>query len=688
MWKLRHFLFIMMRINGSRYYERIQKDISMKKVLTFCLTVFFLLNSVFSQKNYDVTESLQCSKAKFYKSYFLRSKEIIQTPLLFDYDVKFYFLDLNVSSNSVDISGNVTINAESVVTALDTFAVELIDDMIIDSVKINGTVHGFTHTGNEVFIPLQNSVLQGEMLSSQIFYHGTPPTGEFFSGVSSEYDENWNQNVTWTLSEPFSAREWFPVKQVLTDKADSAWIFLTFSDTLKAGSEGLLTAITPMPGNKVRYEWKTRYPIDYYLLSFAVADYEEYDIYAKPAEMNGDSILIQNYIYDTDGCLEYYKPNIDNTAGFIELFSDFYSLYPFHEEKYGHCITALGGGMEHQTMTTLGGFGFGIVAHELGHMWFGDNVTCKTWNDIWINEGFATYSDYLAHEFIAAPQWHKIWMQQTMDHVLSEPGGSVYVPDDAIEYDSVWRIFDARLSYYKGAILLHMIRFELNDDELFFSVMKNFQQQYAGGVATGLDFMNVLNETTGIDFTYFFDQWYFGQGYPVYDIEWAQWDGNFVMTATQSSSMPDITPFFKMTMEYGIYFNDGTDTLIRVWQTGSVENYIIPVNKQIDSIAVDPHNWCLKKVASISMGTEDIYNPVFFTITPNPASDVLFVHFADDNNSNISVTIYDLSGKAVINTTLTKENNRIDISELKPSAYLISVEGNGARMVKKFIMGR
>ncbi len=658
----------------------------MKKHFIIILSVFLTVNYLTAQKNYDVNESLLCSKAKFYQNYILQSKEIIQTPLLFDYDVKFYFLDLNISSSSVDISGNVTINAQSVVSVLDTFAVELIDDMTIDSILINGMNHSFLHTGNEVFIPLQNPVSQGEMISAQFFYHGTPPTGEFFSGVSTEYDENWNQNVTWTLSEPFSAREWFPVKQVLTDKADSAWIFLTFDDTLKAGSEGLLTAIIPLPDNKVRYEWKTRYPIDYYLLSFAVADYEEYDIYAKPAEMNGDSILIQNYIYDTDGCLEYYKPNIDNTADFIELFSDFYSLYPFHEEKYGHCITALGGGMEHQTMTTIGGFGFGIVAHELGHMWFGDNVTCATWNDIWINEGFATYSDYLAHEFIAAPQWHKIWMKQTMAHVMTEPGGSVYVPDEAIEYDSVWRIFDARLSYHKGAVLLHMIRFELNDDELFFQVMKNFQQQYGGGVATGLDFMNVLNETTGNDFTYFFDQWYFGQGYPIYDIEWAQWEGNLVLTATQSSSMPGITPLFKMTMEYGLYFNDGTDTLVRVWQTDNVKTFTIPIDKQIDSIAVDPNDRTLDSITSISIGIGDYNNPLFFSMGPNPAKKEIFIYFANDDGKVRDITIYDLSGKAVLRKTVTGKRNRIDISGLLLSSYLISVSENGTRMVRKFVV--
>ncbi len=657
----------------------------MKRSLFISLSIILSVNYLFAQKNYDVTESLLCSKAKFYKNYILQSKDIIQTPLLFDYDVKFYFLDLNVESNSIDISGNVTINAKVVATVLDTFAFELIDDMLIDSIKINGIVHGFTHTGDEVFIPLQNPVQQGGMVSSQIFYHGTPPTGEFFSGVSTEYDEDWDQNVTWTLSEPFSARDWMPVKQVLTDKADSAWIFLTVSDTLKAGSEGILTAITPMPGNKARYEWKTGYPIDYYLLSFAVADYEEYNIYAKPTEMQGDSILIQNYIYDTEGCLEYYKPNIDNTIDFIELFSDLYSLYPFHEEKYGHCLTALGGGMEHQTMTTIGHFGFGIVAHELGHMWFGDNVTCATWNDIWINEGFATYTDYLAHEYLAGGNWYKIWIQQTTEHVMTEPGGSVYVPDEAIEYDSVWRIFDARLSYHKGALLLHMIRFELNDDDLFFQVFKNFQQQYADGVATGLDFMNVLNETTGNDFTYFFDQWYFGQGFPIYDIVWAQWDGNLVLTATQSSSMPDITPFFKMTMKYGLYFSDGSDTLIRVWQTDNIETFTIPIDKQIDSLAVDPNDWTLDRVASISIGIDEVNNPLFFSTGPNPAGNTIYVYFANSSIEDKDITVFDIAGKVVLQTTANSLENKINISELKPSTYFIRISDKKNRFIRKFV---
>ncbi len=105
---------------------------------------------------------------------------------------------------------------------------------------------------------------------------------------------------------------------------------------------------------------------------------------------------------------------------------------------------------------------------------------------------------------------------------MSQPGGSTYIPPEEVTYDNVWRIFNGRLSYSKGAAILHMIRFELQDDELFFQVLHEYTDLYADSVATGLDFMNVLNDVSGMDFTDFFDQWYFGEGYPTYSVVWSQ----------------------------------------------------------------------------------------------------------------------------------------------------------------------
>jgi aminopeptidase N len=623
-----------------------------------------------------------CSKSAFYKSQFLKSKEIDQTPLLHHYDVGFYLFDLNVENNSVYVSGSVSMIAKVVAEQLDTVAFELIDQMVIDSVFINGSKLDFFRESDEVFVPLFNPIGQGSDFETVVFYYGTPPTGNFFSGVSSVFDSTWNKNVTWTLSEPFNAREWWPTKQVLTDKADSVWVFLTTSNENKAGSNGLLTNVVSLPNNKVRYEWKSRYPIAYYLISFAVAEYQEYNVYAHIDGMNGDSLLIQNFIYDSPGCLTNYKAGLDRTVPVMELFSDLYSMYPFHEEKYGHCLTALSGGMEHQTMTTIGGFGLGIVSHELGHMWFGDNVTCATWSDIWINEGFATYSDYLAHEKIAGDHWPHLWLTLVHNNVLLSPEGSVYVPPEEVQYDNVLRIFNSKLSYHKGALLLHMIRYELNDDDLFFQVYKNFQEQFADSVATGLDFMHVLNEISGLDFTQFFDQWYFGEGYPVYYISWDQDGSDFTFESVQTTTVPEVTPFFRMPLPCRLYFSDGSDTTIVFQQSENEMTFNFQLEKQIDSLAVDPELWVLKKVAYLNnVQTTNISDLI--RIFPNPVTHHLYL----DNPHQLSIRleVMNVGGKSVANFESMQHQNRVDLSDLTSGIYFLKMETENISGVFKII---
>ena len=653
----------------------------MKKFILSLIFTFFTL-FVFAQLH-DHPDGELCSHVKsFYKS-FKGTEDVAQTPLLHDYDVKFYFLDLNVESNSIYVSGEVTFYAEVVAAEMDTFAFELLQEMIVDQITINGIQNPFSHTTNEGFVPLTEPILAGNMFSAKITYHGTPPTGGFFSGIST--GNGWGKDVTWTLSEPFAARDWWPTKQVLEDKADSAWIFLTTSNQNMAGSNGLLTNISTMPENKLRYEWKTNYPIDFYLISFAVSDYQDYSIYAHPAIMAGDSILIQNFIYDSPGCLENYQEEIDQTAEFVELYSDLFSLYPFYEEKYGHCLTPLGGGMEHQTMTTIGGFSFSLVAHELGHMWFGDHVTCATWSDIWINEGFATYADYLANEFILGQGAANTKMQGIHTSVMSQPGGSVYVPPAEVTYDNVWRIFDGRLSYNKGAAILHMIRFELQDDDLFFQVLRDYLEIYGDSTATGLDFMNVLNETSGMDFTDFFNQWYFGEGYPTYSIEWSQNDSEMFMEITQTTSAPTVTPLFKMKMGYRLLFYDGTDTIIYLQQTDNLNNFSIPISKQIGLIQIDPGNWVLNQVGSITVGINEDFSRTDFFIAPNPATNELNIKINSTDKSNIEISILSLSGSILkkLNTDLMTVS--VNISDLPAGNYICRINSGNYQSYKKFV---
>lgn len=383
-----------------------------------------------------------------------------KNPLLDNYDVCFYFIDLEATNLNKTISGKTTIKAKVVNQPLSELVLQLHSSLTVDSVIIDGVQVAFTFSNHEIHATPTQPIPIHQYFTATVYYRGTSSG----IGIKNGQSPNWQKKVTWTLSESYHSMDWFPCKQDLNDKADSAYVFITCSNNLKAGSNGLLTNIVTLPNNKVRYEWKTYYPIAYYLLSFTISEYQEYIQYAKPQGYN-DSIFIQHYIYDTPGYLPYFQNQINNTKVFVELLSDLYGLYPFHEEKYGHCTAPIGGGMEHQTMTTLSYFDFELVIHELGHQWFGDFVTCATWQDIWINEGFATYTHYLGAQHLLTQTEADQWMNTNHTDIMSLPNGSIYVPFTSI-YDEQ-RIFDYRLTYQKGAAIIHTMRYIINNDMIF-----------------------------------------------------------------------------------------------------------------------------------------------------------------------------------------------------------------------------
>lgn len=651
------------------------------KKFPFTALLIFIYFATLAQYDMNIPHEYPCKHAGNFKNASMLAADIDQTILLWNYDVKFYFLDIEMENNTTFISGNMTIQAASIVESLDIFAFELVDELMINEVLINGIACPFSRSNHEVFAAVDPPVANDESFTVQIFYEGTPDTDGFFSGISTA--EDWDKNVTWTLSEPFNARQWFPVKQVLEDKADSSWVFITTSAQNMAGSNGILTAITPVGNDRLRYEWKSGYPIAYYLISAAVSEYQEYNIYAHPASLRGDSILIQNFIYDSEGCLETYKSEIDRTAEFVEFFSDKYGLYPFYKEKYGHCLTAMGGGMEHQTMTTLGNFSFSLTSHELGHMWFGDLITCASWSDIWINEGFATYSDYLAHEFIAGDEWPKIWMNNAHNIVLAEPHGSIYIPPEEIYYENVSRIFNHRLSYRKGALLLHMIRFELQDDALFFTVLQNFVTQYTHKTATGDDFLFVLNTTIGQNFNNFFDQWYYGEGYPVFDLNWIQQENTLIVYSRQWGSCPESPEVFSMHFPLKVFFSNGEEETYILYQEHNYEKFMISTDIAVDSIQLDPEKHVLKKVNSIQYGLEDSNESLFF-FSPNPATDIIRISLLNEPGS-AEIFIVDTSGKIVFKANMSQTDSQFNIETLPTGVYLLHVQNNGQRSVKKFV---
>ncbi len=572
-------------------------------LLLFLMTgIFFSIVKAQSLVNHSFEES---SLAKLETSRSASVQSLNDNPLLEDYDVKFYGLDVQVNSSSDRIQGSTTILLETRENSFETLVLELHYTLAVDKVLVDGAQVNFSHNDEELYIDLNYPLDSGSLLNTQVFYGGQ--TGE---GMVSERDDDWGVPVTFTLSEPFYAKDWFPCKENLGDKADSVHVFITTDYELTAVSQGILTGTTYFPNGKVRYEWKSNYPIAFYLISIAVADYQEYNLEVQPEGISSP-ILIQNFVYNVPGCLETYQDQIGVTLSMMELFSELFGPYPFRNEKYGHYLWPWGGGMEHQTMTGMGNFEFYLIAHELGHSWFGDYVTCATWQDIWINEGFATMAGYLATEFLA-PEYADGEREYRFNRALREPEGTVFVPEEDADNDS--RIFSGNLSYSKGMALLYMIRFELDDDDLFFLTLRNFLDRYGNDVATGLDFKEVLEENSGMNFDDFFNQWYFGAGFPIYEVSWEQQDQTLNLTSTQTTSSTQ-TPLFRMSMEYRI-MHSGGDTLVRVFHGANEENYQFHVDGLVSSVEIDPHNHVLDGVADERKSTrEDL---AVFAMSPNP----------------------------------------------------------------------
>ena len=445
------------------------------------------------------------------------------------------------------------------------------------------------------------------------------------------------------------------------------------------GSNGLLENTVTLPNEKVRYEWKSRYPIDYYLISIAVGEYIDYRNYAHPAGLN-DSILIQNYVYNNPATLTNFQNQIDLTADFIELYSDLFGLYPFWKEKYGHCMAPLSGGMEHQTMTTLGFFDFNLTSHELSHQWWGDNVTCATWSDIWINEGFASYCEYLAQQYLNSGQ-EVPWMADNHNSVLSVPDGSVYIPVNQATDET--RIFDSRLSYDKGAAIIHMIRFELQNDTTFFDIMKTFQIQYKDSVATGEDFKNVTETLSGKSFDDFFDQWYFGEGYPIFNTIWTQYNDTLYISNVQTTST-STTPLFQMLIPFTVHMANGDSTIL-VQQNQLVQNFKVPFAANINSIELDPDNWLLKIVNNVVQGTsENAHIEDAFLAYPNPASDIINLQFSKATNRQVQV--FDIEGRLVYESSYDQTLVNIDLHRFNQGIYTIKVvDQNGLYQAKRIV---
>jgi aminopeptidase N len=629
-----------------------------------------------------LTSTLNCLKSFSLESEHQQiiSPESTALTLENKYDVKYYRIDLEVNDSTTYIKGSTSILFKIKSESLDTLILSLSDSLTVDSIRLNKLTVSYTHLEHQLKIVPSSPLRPNTLNTIIIHYKGFGPNNGAFSGIyNAKSPVVGNGRLTWTLSEPYEALNWFPCKQVLSDKADSSDVNITTDDYLKAGANGLLTNVIHLPGNKVRYEWKSRYPIAYYLISFALGNYMDYSFYVHP-DNSVDSILIQNFIYNDSAYFANNKEKIDKMGELMKLYTRLFGPYPFAKEKYGHCVAPIGGGMEHQTMTTLSNFDFGLVAHEFAHQWFGDNVTCATWQDIWVNEGFASYAEYLSDQYLVSQEEANKWMKSAHNFVEYKPGGSVFVPGDEVNNEN--RVFDYRLTYKKGASIIHMLRQEINNDSVFFQVLKDYQHDFKDSVATGNDFKNYVESKTHLDLTDFFNQWYFGEGYPIVNINWYYTNDTLTITTFQRGSAPDKTPLFNVLMPYKIETANG-DTIITIRQRSNYDTNKIYFPEKVTGIQVDPHDWLLLDIESLfkidNAGIKKSYE-----VYPNPVKKTLHVNF---NNLTGSYTIYvvDLNGKLLKTFIGNVPAVSLDVSDLIPGSYVLLVQAEKKLSPTKFI---
>lgn len=642
--------------------------VSMKSIfISACL--FISCYSVFGQKP---EHSCAAAKAALFqsKTASLNNNQIRVTE---KYDVRHYALDLELNNLSTNISGSVSMTAKARM-AMDTLLFELFDSFEITEIQLNGNPVTYTRIESAIIIPVNFSA--GTNFTVRTTYSGIPPTAATNplggSGLTNDNSPTWGNQVTWSLSQPFSAYEWWPCKQSLRDKIDSVDVHLTVPSDCKGGSNGLLKNVVNLGNGKTRYEWKHKHPIDYYLISVAVAKYVEYNVYAHP-EGTSDSILIQNFVYDNPATLQNFQADIEETADFIELFSKLFGPYPFMDEKYGHCMAPIGGGMEHQTMTTQGSFSKTLTAHELAHQWFGDHVTCASWADLWLNEGFARYCEYLMLENLY-PGEEVTTMNGYHTNIMQQNGGAVWIEDSL----NGTRLFSSRLTYNKGGAILHTFRYILNNDSTFFRVLRKYQNRFADSTAIGMDFKQILEEESGIDFTKAFEQWYFGEGYPTYTARWNNVSGDLHLRISHTTSMANVTPTFTTPLEIRFKRTGQADTTIRFTISANSNTYIVPGMGNVSSIfSVDPSNSIINKTG---LTTRDVNLVVTSTmdevvanhveIFPNPVLDQAVVRVSDLGESVLKV--FNNRGQLIQKINFSKET-KVDLSTRSSGFYLFQI---------------
>ena len=581
-----------------------------------------------------------------------------------NYDIKFHRLEFNIDPDVFYISGEITtyfIPSSN----LENIKFDFTNILSVDEVVYNGESLPFSQSGEILTCTFNSQPISGKLDSIKVKYSGTPETG--INSISQDYHDV--IPIISTLSEPYGAKDWWPCKQDLIDKIDSIEVIITTPKAYRAVSNGLLIG-EPIEGEFRITTWKHKYPIPAYLIAIAVTNYVDFTL--EYTNIEGNTLPILNHVYPED--LQSAKISLEATKSALELFENLFEIYPYSKEKYGHAQFPWNGGMEHATVSFMGSFPEDLISHELAHQWFGDKITCGSWSDIWLNEGFATYLTGLTYEGYKGN--FKGWLDGKISHITGSTGGSVYVTDTT----SVGSIFSSRLSYSKGAMVLHMLRWKMGDDN-FFTAIKNYlkDEEIKYAYAKTDDLKRNCESVYGEDLTTFFDQWIYKEGYPSYAVEWKQnTDYSINLFITQSQSHPSVS-FFEMPVEIVINGVDGEKSILKLDVNTSNYSKLVSVSFEVSSIEFDPNSWLISKGNTVEINpdldSEEYDFDKWITVVND---NEILLHTTDTSSKLLKINLYNTTGKLILSDKQkgTSDFTFITGSIPKGIYYLVFDDGN------------
>jgi aminopeptidase N len=552
------------------------------------------------------------------------------------------FLQVTVTPASNLLSGTNLMTVKSCRDGLNAFRFRLDTTFTMTSVKVNGvTVTPVRETAPTVRVDLPVPMNIGTDFTVEVSYSGSPAGGGLGSYSVSA-------TGAYTLSEPYYAYTWWPTKDDNRDKAIND-IWVTCPSTMKAAANGVLQGVDTISASQSRYRYSGFNPMAPYLLAFGVSDYNRY---VQTYSYAGGTMPLEFWIW----------PSLDTasnrTSAFgvgqmISTLEPLYGPYGFRNEKYGIYNFTFGGGMEHQTMTGQNSFSESLNAHELGHQWWGNLVTCATWQDIWLNEGFATYTEALWLENKPGSTGQAALTSAMASRRPSTTNGTVYCPANA----TVSRIFSTDFSYRKAGWVLHMLR-KVVGDPAFFNILAEWRARYAYSSATTADFQTVCEFVTGRDLTTFFNQWVYGVGRPAYTLGsssvliGSQRYALISLAQTQASSGYGL---FSMPLDVRLVTSAGTST-VTLDNSALNQTYVVPISGTLTSATLDPNGWVLSVNAA---GTYAAGAPKVIATSPAPFQkvprvDVISMQFHTNVSVPVgSITLRDVTRNQTVSATVT-----------------------------------